>query len=201
MLAEDDGKVPLKAVFHSLRSVAHRVVGPYVDSPDGVRLVVDTGQEATVASAINDIVIFGVHGDVGRFSPGGLLPILVVDGAAIASVLDSDGGIVLLCGINTIGEGIVGRDPIELRGRLVVIGTPSFPTIVGNLCPAVITDNHTLGVFRGDPEVVMVAMGRIEGIEGFAPVGGLMVAYVQYVDHILILGVGIYPGVVPGPLA
>ena len=44
-------------------------------------------------------------------------------------------------------------------------------------------------------------MGGIIGFEGAAPVGRVVVADIEYVNDIFILGVGIDAGIIPGPLA
>ena len=114
---------------------------------------------------------------------------------------NTHGRIVLLCPINAVRKGIVGDHPIKLSSRLIEVSTPVFTTIKRDLSAAVVTDDHALGVFRCDPKVVVVAVRRIAGAESTASVGRFVVTYVQYINDVVVLGIGINTGIVPGALA
>ena len=109
--------------------------------------------------------------------------------------------IVLLGTTNHVG--LMGRsnDPIELCGGVVLIG-PAFSAIHGDVCAPVIAVDHPVRVRRGDPEIVVVAVGNPKGaIELLPTVVGTVEGGVQDVNPVLVLGVRIDPGIVESPLA
>ena len=50
-------EVPLEAVFHALRSTSHGILRPNIDRSIHVQFVIEPGQEAAVASAIDNAVV------------------------------------------------------------------------------------------------------------------------------------------------
>ena len=198
---EDNGEVPLKTVFHSLGAIAHWVVGPDIDSTCGLIVMIDSCEVAAVASSIDNIVVGRIDGDMRRLSTGGCFPIFFRNVSSCTAVPNSNGGIVLLCSIDTIGKGIVGRDAVELSGGLVVIGTPSASPVKRNLCAPVISNDHALVVLWGDPQVVMIAMWSTMGGKCFSTIGRMMIGHVHYIYPIFVLGIGIYFTVIPCALA
>ena len=135
------------------------------------------------------------------FAAGGGLPVALANGAAAAAVQNPHRGVVLLRPVDAVGEVRVGDDAVELAGGLVVVGRPVQAPIGADLGAAVIGDNHAAGVFRRNPEVVVVAVRGVAAFEGAAAVLAFVVRYVHYVEHVLVARVGVDAGVVPGPLA
>ena len=163
---EEDREVPLKAVLHTFGAVAHRVVWPYVDGLFLLGAVVEAGQVAAVATAVNDVVVQRIYSDVGTLATSGRFPVALTDGAAIRAVQDPQGAVVLLRAVDAVGEMIVGRYAIKLRGRLVVVGTPVFAGVKAGLRATVVGNDHPLVVFRGNPQIVVITVGSIIGFEG-----------------------------------
>ena len=151
VLAEEDGKIPLKAVTHSLSSMPHWIIRPNINSTYGVFCMIHTCQEAVITSSIYNFVVGWVNCYMSRFSSSRRFPIRFVYITTRTTVLYSNGGVVLLSYIYSIRKSIVRSYPIELCGRLVVIRTPGSSTVIGNLSSAVIRYYHTLIVFWSNP--------------------------------------------------
>ena len=198
---EENGEVPLEAVFHAFRTVSHRVIRPDVDVLALFGGMVEALQVSAIAPAIYDIVVEGIYGDVGTFAAGGFFPVALADRASVRAVEDAEGGVVLLRHIDAIGEMVIGNDAVKLCGGLVVIGGPVLPSVIRHLCASIVCDDHALVVFGCDPEVVVVAMRGIGRGKGFAAIGGFVVAHVHDIDDVLVFGIGIDAGIVPGTLA
>ena len=138
---EKDRKIPLKTVLHTFCSVTHRVIGPNVNAPSFRSFVIDAGQIASVTSAVYNVVVFWINGDMGTFSTSGGFPITFAYVPAFSSVINSHGRIVLLRPINFIRKRIISGNAIKLCGRLISIGTPIFTPVIRNLCTPVITND------------------------------------------------------------
>ena len=95
---------------------------------------------------------------------------------------------------------VVGGDAVELSGGLVVVGGPVFACVVAYLCTAVVGNRHALVVIGVYPEVVVVAMGRLDAGPVFAAVVGAPEVHVGYIDLVFVFGIGVDAGVVPGAL-
>ena len=148
---KEDREVPLEAVLHALGPVAHGVIGPYVDGPYLIGAVVVAGQEAAVATAVYDVRILGVRGEVGRLPAGRRFPVRLTDGAPVTAVADSYGRVILLRPVDAVGEAVVGRDAVELCRWLVHVGVPVLPLVKADLSATIIGDDHTLVVLGGNP--------------------------------------------------
>src|SRR5512145_1617256 len=95
------------------------------------------------------------------FAPGGLFPISNGDAGAGRAAGDLDRRIVLLRAIDVIGEIIVERDAVELRGRLILL-RPVFAAVERDVRAAVVGVDHSVWVVRRDPKVVMIAVRRLD---------------------------------------
>ena len=115
---------------------------------------------------------------------------------------DAQGGVVLLCAIDAVREVVVGGHSIELRSGLVEVGRPGVAAVEADLTTTVIGHNHTGGVFRRNPQVMVIAVGRLSwhSLEGCTAIAGGEEADVEHIDAVFILTIGIDTGVVPGPL-
>ena len=198
---EHQWEIPLEAVLHALGPVAHGVVGPHVDEAALVVGVVHAGEVAVVATAVHYLRVQRVDGQVGAFAAGGGLPVARADGAAAATVQNPHRGVVLLRPVDAVGKVRIRHHAVELAGGLVVVGGPVQAAVGADLGAAVVGNNHSVGVFRGNPQVVVVAVRGVAALEGAAPVLALVVRHVHHVEHVLVAGVGIQARVVPGPLA
>ena len=95
---------------------------------------------------------------------------------------------------------MVGRDPVELRGRLVRLRRPGASAVEGHRRTAVVAVDHDLIVLGVDPEVVGVAVGHHHHLEGLSAVDRSVEHHVQDVDGVGIHRIGEHVGVVPGAL-
>ena len=95
---------------------------------------------------------------------------------------------------------VVGRNPVKLRRGLVVVRCPVVAAIVGNLPAPVVGNGHALIIVGVDPEVMVVAVGRVFQFKCFAAIFRHPIAHVHHIYQIFVLRVGINPAVIPGPL-
>src|ERR1035438_5737323 len=100
-------------------------------------------------------------------------PVAKSDFAEVAAAGGADRAAFLLAAIDPIGKLVIGDDVIELRGRLVIPGTPGLAAIHADGRALVESDGDDVGVFGIDPDrVVVVASGStFYGGEIFPPIG------------------------------
>src|SRR4029077_7646517 len=165
----------------------------------GARLRRD--DRAAVAPAVDDVGVLGVGDDVAALAAGGRLPVAGADAGAAAARQDAQRRVVLLRAEDAEGGVGVGRDAVELRRRLVVLGRPGPAAVVGDGGAAVVRFDHPQRVVGIDPEVVVVAVRDADAGEALAAVLGVEEEDVGGVDPVVVLGVGIDVAVVPGALA
>src|ERR1700730_3578460 len=73
----------------------------------------------------------------------------------------ADGAAVLLRAGYPVRKAIVGGYVIDLRGRLVVLGTPGCGSIYGNDASLITAENHSLRIVGVNPKLmIIVAAGR-----------------------------------------
>ena len=125
----------------------------------------------TNRAAIDDVRIFGMYGDKAAFPGAGIGAVAERDGTPGGGARRRDRGVVLLCGINAIGILVVGVDAIELRRRLVVDRRPGLAAVAAHAGAAVVAFDHTVRIGGIDPEVVVVAVRRLDFREARAAVG------------------------------
>ena len=82
----------------------------------------------------------------------------------------TDRGVVLLRGVQPVRELRVRRDVVELAGRLVVDRRPRLAAVEGHACATVVAVDHAAGVVGVDPEIVVVVVGQLNGVERLSPV-------------------------------
>src|SRR5579872_882554 len=99
-----------------------------------------------------------------------------------------------------IGKIVVQRDAIELRGGLVIFGGPGAPAVGAHVGAAVVAFDHAVGIVRSDPQVVIVAVRRVDGRVGLASIVGSIEAGVDYVHRVFLQRVGEDSRVIPGAL-
>src|SRR5574338_1648032 len=69
---------------------------------------------------INNVPVARIGNNKSALATAGLKPIFTPDHAAFPAARNSDVGVILLSPINVIRKGVVDRDVIELRSRLIV---------------------------------------------------------------------------------
>src|SRR5690606_31268576 len=107
-------------------------------------------------------------------------------------------GVVLLGAEDVVVRPVVDGDVVELRRRLVVDGGEGGAAVERDVGAAVVALDHALVVTRVDPDVVVVAVGRGDRVEGAPAVVGAMQVQVVHIDRLGVHRVGGDVGVVPG---
>src|SRR5215475_11387876 len=103
----------------------------------------------------------GIWGYEGVFKAADGVPVLGKNLAIVAAARDSRGSAILLRPIDTVWESVIGRDVVELAGRLVIPGAPRPAAIDADDRSLVNAQNHTRRTSWIDPEhVEIVAAGR-----------------------------------------
>jgi len=174
---KDDRECPGKAVSHVLGCDSKRCLGPDIHQLDLPGAVVVALQRPSAAgagadrTAIDDVRIFGMHGDKAAFSGAGICAVPEGDGTPGGGTGDGNRGVILLCGIDAIGILVVGVDAIELRRRLVVDRRPGLAAVAAYAGAAVVAFDHPVRISRIDPEIMVVAMRRLNFREARPAVG------------------------------
>jgi hypothetical protein len=88
---------------------------------------------------------------------------------------------------------------IELR-RVVVLRRPGLARVHAHRSAAVIAFNHAAWIIGGNPQVVRIAVRRIEIAPRLAGVLRHLELHIRRIHHVSVLGVGVDLGVVPGAL-
>ena len=205
MAREENREGPLEAVLQ-----IHRAERPAVEfGPDGdiaplpgamvveVHPVIE-GARADRAGGDDQIGVVVLDADVAALAAARLEPVPLVDRPLDGHARHGDRGVVLLRAVDAVGEAVVRRDVVELRGRLIVERGPRRAAGVGDARAAVIALNHDLRVVRVDPEGVLVAVLRGVLREVFAAVGGLPDGVIEPPDGLRVLRIGDQVAVVPG---
>ncbi len=192
---------PVEPVAEVFGAPAGVLLWPYCYIAQLADGVVVAGEQALVAAGVDNIRVVGADGDVARFAPADLVPLGDGDRVVIGAAGDAHGRVVLLGAVDAVGRPGVCRDVVHLGGRLVVEGRPGEAAVEGDGAAAVVAQDHALRVGGVDPEVVVVAVGRGDLMEGGAAVDGAPHFDVQAPDGIRVLRVGREVGVVPGALA
>ena len=109
----------------------------------------------------------------------------------IAAALDAHGPAFLLASVDPIGKPVVGDDVVELSGGLVVPTAPSLATIDGERCSLVDTQQDDLGIFRVDPDAVVIVTPRsaLDGGPGLSTIHRTVKAGVDGIDPVPVHGV------------
>ncbi len=109
-----------------------------------------------------------------------------------------DGRVVLLAGVESVGERVVRVHLVQLRGGLVVLGGPGLTAIQGHIGAAVVRLDEQVRVPRVDPHVVVVTMGSGQPFERFPAVRRLPEPGRVDIDHVGVARVGIDIDIVEG---
>ena len=122
------------------------------------------------------------------------------DGAVLGGAGNANAGVVLLGGVDPVGELVVDVHAVELGGELVVNGRPAPAAVEGDAGAPVVPLNQVAGIARVYPQVVVVSVGGGHLLEATAAVGGFPHLEVGDVDGVGVAGVGEDVAVVPGPV-
>ena len=116
-----------------------------------------------------------------------------------AATRNAHRGVVLLGATDVIGHFIGRGHAIKLR-RGILLPAPSGPTVDSNDATAVVRLHHATRIGWIDPQVVMIGVGRANGSERTATIGGSLQLEAQYVDRFAVLRVGDHTEEVEGSL-
>ena len=171
--------------------MTHGIVGPDRDVAGLAGAVVVTGDETIVVAGEDDFRILRISRNPARFAATDGIPVGLANAGAGSAGHDLDGGVVLLCAVDPVGELIVQGDAIELGGGLVHDAGPGLAAVETDVGAAIVAFNHAIRVGRRDPQLVIVAVRRVQGDrEGVAAIDGLEEPDVDAVNHVFVLGVG-----------
>ena len=98
-----------------------------------------------------------------------------------------------------VGKVLIERDAIELRGRLVLLA-PGLSTVEGDIGAAIIGVDHPQRIVRRNPEVVVVAVGDLDGRVGPSTIDRFVEGDIENIDGVGADRVGVDVRVVPGTL-
>jgi len=108
------------------------------------------------SSAVNDVMIQWIGGDVSVLDHSHRVPVAEIDGAVVAPAGDADRTALLLSGTDAIRKRIVGDGVVELRRGLVVPGTPSRSAVDGDEGALVADEKDNVAVVGINPEVLII---------------------------------------------
>src|SRR6185437_8184965 len=190
---------PLKAILRIRCVVPHRVVRPRIHIPAQSRVGVEASEQTAVRSREHYVRRIRTNRDVAALAAANVVPVIVRDSAFLAARAAQRGSI-LLRATNAIRE-VGGRlDVIELSACLV-FRSPRLAAVIADRRATVVRFDHSLGVVRCDPQIVIVAVRNADRLVCLSPVGRVVEADVGYVNAVLVLGVCEDARVVPGALA
>ena len=135
---------------------------------------------------------------MGALAPADREEIVDTDAVVVGFAQDRQRRVVLLPAVYAVGEPVVGIDPVDLRGRLVVDARPGLAAIEGYRGAAVVGVDHVPVVVGIDPVIVMVAVGRLLLFERDATVDRFHERRVEHVDDVLVHRVRRDVHVIPG---
>ncbi len=197
----DDGCIPVVAVFHVLGVHAQVLDGGGHDVGTGAGFGVQHFNGTLVAAAHDVAGVVGIEGQESAFAACGSGPGSGGDAAATQFAAgDGEGGIVLLPGVDMVGELVIDVDAVKLCGGHVALGRPGFAEVDGDGSAAVVGDDHIFGVVGVNPQVVVIAVGAVKVLPGFASVERAQGGRAEDVNGVVVFGVGKQFDVVPGAL-
>jgi hypothetical protein len=164
--------------------------------------VIHALQRAVGGAAVDDLGVVGIGDHGAGLAAGGGLPVALADRVARrGAAADAQRRVVLLAGEQPVREGVVGRDAVELRGRLVGLRRPVLPAVKAHVRAALVGLHHAQRVGRIDPQIEVVAVRRADRLPAAPAVAGAVKGDVEHVHRLLVERVGVDAAVVPGALA
>ena len=138
--------------------------------------------------------------DVPAFATRCRLPIPFANSTSSQAV-NSNGTIVLLSSVDSVGKMVVGRHSVELSGRLIHATGPVRTSAETDLAAAIVRDDQMVRVIGVDPKVVVINVGRSNPAKRLASVLASPEPNVQAVDFVNVVRASIDSRVVPSSLA
>ena len=112
---------------------------------------------------------------------------------------DTCRAVVLLSTTDHIGFVVGSHYPVELSSR-IVLRSPRPATVEGDISAAVIAVDHSIGIARRNPKVMVVTVGDSDALESFTTVSRTIQSRVQRIHDFGVLRIGINASVVECPL-
>ncbi len=156
-----------------------------------------TARCAANGAGKNDVGIIGMDCNVAAFGIAHRIAIAPQDGAFVGRARHGHRTVILLGAINLVGKAVVGVEVIKLSCRLIVDGGPCGTAIKRHAGPTVVAFDHTLGVLRVNPQVVIVTVRGAELGKGATAIDGFPGLDIKNVERIRILGIGHDMTVIP----
>src|SRR5215469_61154 len=156
--------------------------------------------QAGVVGRVHDIGFGRIGSDVARFPSPDRIPVRTIDETFVAPGGNGDGAVVLLRAVDVVGRAVVGNHVVELRRGLIILAAPGFAAVEGDGHAAIVGADHAPGISRINPETVIVAVRKLELVEGAAAVSRAVRIHVHHVDRVGILRVSDDVHVVPRTL-
>src|ERR1700722_1405556 len=124
--------------------------------------------------AINNIWIHGIRNGISVLDGADRMPIAKSNFAIVASAGNADGAAILLSATHAIRESVIGNDVINLRGGLVIPGTPGASPICTDQRALIADQQNNFRMNGTDPDIlVVIAAGRAANSRpGFSGVSG-----------------------------
>ncbi len=171
--------------------MSHRIIWPDRYRAYGIFFVIDTGQKTVITPSIYNLVVFWIYSNMCTFSPCCTFPVVFRNTVALGAVWDTNGAVVLLGYIYAVRESIVCGDPVKLSRRLVHIRAPTTTSIITYLRTSIVSNNHSIGIFWGNPEIVMIAVRGIVSTKALTTIGRFVIAYIKNIHRVLVFSIGI----------
>ena len=196
---EHHRKGPLEALRHVLHRPAVVVAQPDRDVAPLSGALVISREVAHVATAVRDVVVARVNGDVGIFAAGHRPPVALRDRPIVGPAGDRHRAVVLLRTVQPVRELAVREHMIELRRRLVVDAAPRGAPVETHRAAAVVGIDQPIAVGRRHPHLVGIAVRHAHHAERLAAVDRAVHLQVHHVDDVGVGRVGGDRGVIERP--
>lgn len=201
---EDNRVGPSKAILVLDGTFARCGLWPGGDQADllGAFVValqtIPTTRRRADGAQVDDVVVFGVNGDVATLTRTRNNHRTPRDGCAGSTAGDGQRTVVLLGTVDAVGSAVVDTDVVILRRGLIVDARPRHARIKGNIGTAVVALDHAVVAVGVNPQVVVVAVWSVDLVKGGTGVGGFPKRQVVDVHGIWVNGIGMHVHVVPG---
>ena len=202
---EDDRVGPLGPLRYRAGRLAGKEPRVHLDIPAFAIAPVVTGQQAALAPGVEDVRVLRVGCDVARLAAACVIEEIrrasMEPGQVLPAVRrDTKGAVVLLGPADVIGKIPGDGDVVRLSGGKID-PRPALPRVQRDRSTAIVGVGDSIRTGGIDPEIVVVAVGIVDVLEGHATVIRPPDAGIEDVDPVLEPRVRIDPRVVEGPLA
>ena len=166
-----DGPVPVPAVAHVLGIHAELELRVRLHAARGPEFGVQLADHPLNRGRVEEARVVGVERDPGRLPAPRVEPVLPAQPAGVRRPAQHrHARVVLLAAVKPVRELVVHREPVDLRGGLVLLRRPGLSPVEGDRSSPVVRGEHGLVVERVDPQVVVVHMRRLDRLPGAAAV-------------------------------